>query len=145
MQFFLYYDKKIHSNMITNISTDLINNGFRTQMVIITSPTYREKTFQTIAGTKIQYKTTFIDKFGSNVIFDLYSVYYFDDGSFQVGGNLYNRCSDEKYLGLIETQKIISGTGLYAIVEGDVTVHSNNNCRTIEINMLKTNINTQYL
>lgn len=141
MQVFLYYDKKIHSNMITNIGTDLTNNGLRSQMVIITNSLYREKTFQTIAGTKIQYKTTFIDKFGSNVIFDLYSVYYFGDGSFQVGGNLYNRCSKEKYLGLVETQKIISGTGLYANVEGDVTVHSNDSCRTLEINMLKTNIN----
>jgi len=139
MPVFLYYDKKIHSDVITNISTDLTNNGFRGQIAIITNSLYREKTFQTIAGTKIQYKTTFIDKFGSNVIFNLYSVYYFEDGSFQVGGNLYNPCLNEKYS---ETQKIISGTGLYSNMEGEVTIHSKSNCRTIEINMLKTNINT---
>lgn len=139
MQVFLYYDKKIHSNMITNIGTNLTTDRFRAQMVIITNSLYRDETFQTISGIKIQYKTTFIDKFGSNVIFDQYSVYYLEDGSFQVGGNLYNFCFDEKYS---ETQKIISGTGLYSNMEGEVTVHSKNKCRTIEINMLKTNINT---
>lgn len=139
MQFFLYYDKKIHSNMITNIGTNLTNDGFRAQMVIITNSLYRDKTFQTISGTKIQYKTTFIDKFGSNVVFDQYSVYYLEDGSFQVGGNLCNFCFDEKYS---ETQKIISGTGLYSNMEGEVAVHSKDKFRTIEINILKTNINT---
>lgn len=135
MQIFVYYNKTIHSNIITNVGTSLEKKGTRSQIIIVSTSLFREKTFQTNVGTRFQYKTTFIDTYGSNVIMDLYSVFYLEDGSICVGGSVYNYCSDEKYSGQIETQKIISGTGKYLEKTGQVTMNQDKTCRIVSINI----------
>ena len=116
--------------MITNIGTELKKIGTRTKMMIITTTLYRENTFQTIAGTRIQYKTTFIDQFGSTVLFDLYSIYYLEHGSIHVSG-------------ISEKQTIVSGTGIYLNMSGKINIESNSHGQLIQfhLNMLETGIN----
>jgi hypothetical protein len=130
MQFCLYYDKLIHSNVITNIGAELTKIGTRTKMMIITTTLYRENTFQTIAGTRIQYKTTFIDQFGSTVLFDLYSIYYLEQGSIHVTG-------------ISETQTVVVGTGIYLNTTGKIDIESDSQGQLIQfhVNMLETGIN----
>lgn len=135
MQFFVYYDKTIHSNIITNVGTSLEKKGTRSQIMIVTTSLFQEKTFETNIGTRFQYKTTFIDTYGSNVIIDLYSVFYLENGSICLGGNVHNTCSDEKYSGQIEKQKIISGTGKYLEKTGQVTMSQDKTCRIVSINI----------
>ena len=122
MQFCLYYDKLIHSNMITNIGTELTKIGTRTKMMIITTTLYRENTFKTIAGTRIQYKTTFIDQFGSNILFDLYSIYYLEQGSIHVTG-------------ISETQSVVVGTGIYLNTSGKINIESGTHGQLIRFHL----------
>lgn len=134
----MYYDTKQHSKTITNINTILEKQGTRIQILMFVTTLYREKTYKTIAGTRIQYKTIFVDTYGSTIINDTHSVYYLEDGSITVSGNLYNEIPDEednKYSGLTDTQKIISGTERYLDINGQITVLSNKNCRNIIVEL----------
>ena len=136
--FKMYYDTKQHSKTITNINTVLEKQGTRIQILLFVTTLYKEKTYHTVAGTRLQYKTIFVDTYGSTIINDTHSVYYLDDGSITVSGNLYNEIPDEednKYSGLTDTQKIISGTDYYLDKIGQITVLSNKSCRTIIIDV----------
>ena len=136
--FQMYYDTKQHSKTITNINTVLEKQGTRIQILLFVTTLYREKTYHKVAGTRIQYKTIFVDTYGSTIINDTHSVYYLEEGSITVSGNLYNEIPDEednKYSGLTDTQKIISGTDHYLDKIGQITVLSNKSCRTIIIDV----------
>jgi len=136
--FKMYYDTKQHSKTITNVNTVLEKKGTRIQILLFVTTLYKEKTYHTVAGTRLQYKTIFVDTYGSTIINDTHSVYYLDDGSITVSGNLYNEIPDEednKYSGLTDTQKIISGTEHYLDKIGQIMVLSNKSCRIIIIDV----------
>lgn len=136
--FRIYYDPKQHSKMITNINTILEKNGTSIQIVVFVTTLYRDKLYNTIAGSRIQYKTIFVDTDGSNILNDIHSVYYLDDGSITVSGNMYNPMpdnEDNKYSGLTDAQKIISGTEEYLDRNGQIVILTNKGCRIIIVEL----------
>ena len=136
--FQMYYDTKQHSKTITNINTVLEKQGTRIQILLFVTTLYKEKTYHTVAGTRIQYKTIFVDTCGSTIINDIHSVYYLVDGSITVSGNMYNQIPDDednKYSGLTDTQKIISGTEQYLDRNGQIVILTNKGCRIIIVEL----------
>jgi len=121
----LYYHPLHHSNTITNIRSPLEKPGCYAQIKIILSNLYREKKYQTIAATRIQYKTTMVDTKGSIVMMDTHSIYHLEGGSIIVSGAEYNPTTKEtemKYSGIVNTQSIVSGTDKYDGTSGEVTI-----------------------